>query len=178
MRPTDRMLRLGPIQLESWHLIALGLGLAALLWIVRAAMVRVSGSWERVDEGRPEGPPEVIQLVQFGPFVRGQRVTPGGFQEYTGLLRGRTIFMTRRDHGAAFITGQGFPAPLVPELEGTVTARLRLTVSADGQAIFGAFTPQKIEFTRRPPKITRRAFQASSYRRYARLPAPPKPEGG
>lgn len=162
------MLRIGPIQLESWHLITAGFAFLAAVWLIRAASVRISGSWERVDEGRPAGPPEVIQLVQFGPFVRGQRMMPGGFQEYTGLLRGRTIFMTRRDHGADFITGQGFPAPLVRELEGTVTARLRLTVSADGRAIFGTFTPQRIEFTHRPPKITQRAYQAPSFRRYER----------
>jgi hypothetical protein len=90
----------------------------------------------------------------------------GGFQEYTGLLRGRGLIMTRRDHGAEMIIRQGFPKEISTEIDGTVTAKLRLTLSADGSAIFGTFTPQKIEFTYKPPAITRRSFLEPSFRRY------------
>lgn len=178
------MLRLGPIQLEFWHILLILIGLGVLVWIVRGLMVRVSGAWERVDEGLQPGQQELISLVQFGPFVRGRRMMKGGFQEYTGILRGRTIFLTRRDHGRELITSQGFPPELVPEIDGTVTARMRLTLSADGNAIFGTFTPQKIEFTYRPPEITNRIFLEPSFRRYrlvsrdirdADAPPPPAP---
>jgi hypothetical protein len=157
------MLRLGPIELQYWHLLLIAAGLAVVLWVVRGFLVRVSGTWERVDEG---GGRERLALVQFGPFVRGRRMMTGGFQEYTGLLRGRTMFVTRRDHGQELIIHQGFPKELVADIDGTVTAKLRLTLSADGQALFGTFTPQKIEFTYRPPAITRRVFLDASFRRY------------
>ena len=159
------MFRIGPVQLEVWHVLLILVGLAILGWLVRGLTVRVSGHWERVDEGST-GAREIVTLVQFGPFVRGRRMMKGGFQEFTGLLRGRTIFLTRRDHGRELIVSQGFPTELVEEIDGTVTAKMRLTLSADGQAIFGTFTPQKIEFTHRPPAITNRVFLEPSFRRY------------
>lgn len=177
------MLRIGPIQLEVWHIILILIGLAILAWLIRGLTVRVSGQWERVDEGL-KGQREIVTLVQFGPFIRGRRMMKGGFQEFTGLLRGRTMFLTRRDHGRELIVSQGFPEELVPEIDGTVTAKMRLTLSADGEAIFGTFTPQKIEFTHRPPAITNRVFLEPSFRRYRLAgrsvdqsdpPAPPPP---
>ncbi len=160
------MLRFGPIELAYWQIILILISLGFLAWVVRGFTVRISGTWERVDEGVRPGQSELIGLVQFGPFVRGRRMLEGGFQEYTGILRGRTIFMTRRDHGRKMIIKQGFPAEIAPEIDGTVTARMRLTLSADGRAIFGTFTPQKIEFTHQPPAITRRIFLEPSFRRY------------
>lgn len=159
-------MRVGPLHLEPWHLVLIGLGLVLFAWVIRGFMVRVTGTWERVDEGVKAGQVERITLVQFGPFVRGRRMLKGGFQEFTGLLRGRGLVMTRRDHGEEMIVNQGFPREISGEIDGTVTARLRLTLSADGQAIFGTFTPQKIEFTYRPPAITRRSFLEPSFRRY------------
>lgn len=159
-------MRVGPFDLQPWHLTLIAVGAVLLLWVVRGFMVRVSGTWERVDEGLRPGHSERITLVQFGPFVRGRRMMKGGFQEYNGLLRGRGLLMTRRDHGAEMIISQGFPKEVSGEIDGTVTAKLRLTLSADGQAIFGTFTPQKIEFTYRPPAITRRHFLDPSFRRY------------
>jgi hypothetical protein len=182
------LLRLGPFEVHSLTLLVAAIALVGVIWLLRGFLVRVSGTWERVDEGAPEGARELLTLVQFGPFVRGRRMLKGGFQEYTGLLRGRTVLITRRDHGQELLMNQGFPKELVAEIDGTVTARLRLTLSADGQAIFGTFTPQKIEFTYRPPAITRRVFLDASFRRYrlvsrelleqeapAPAPAPPRP---
>ena len=109
----------------------------------------------------------------------------GGFQELNGILRGRTILMTRRDHGQDMIIDQGFPKEIAAAIDGSVTARMRMTLSADGRAIFGTFTPQKIEFTYRPPEITRRIFLEPSYRRYKLIsreilddsePSPPEQE--
>ena len=159
-------MHIGTFQLEIWHMILVGIGFLFLVWAIRGFLIRITGTWERVDEGLRPGQKEVVTLVQFGPFVRGRRMMKGGFQEYTGLLQGRTIFMTRRDHGKEMIVGQGFPREIAGEIDGTVTAKLRLTLSADGQAIFGTFTPQKIEFTYRPPEITRRLFLEPSFRRY------------
>lgn len=159
-------MRVGPFDLQTWHVILLAAGALFLLWIIRGFLVRVTGTWERVDEGLRPGQLERITLVQFGPFVRGRRMMKGGFQEYTGLLRGRGLIMTRRDHGAEMIINQGFPKEISTEIDGSVTAKLRLTLSADGTAIFGTFTPQKIEFTYKPPAITRRSFLEPSFRRY------------
>ncbi len=160
------MVRLGPIQLEFWHLIIIAIMMVFLGWIIRGYTIRVAGTWKRVDEGMKPGQRESIALVQFGPFVRGRRMMDGGFQEYTGVLWGRTIAMTRRDHGMEMLLKQRFPKEVAEEIDGTVTARMQLTLSADGQAIFGSFTPQKIEFTYKPPEITKRFFLEASYRRY------------
>ncbi len=160
------MFRVGPLEFEYWHLILIAVSVGAGWWLVRGFTIRVSGTWERVDEGLRPGQFERITLVQFGPFVRGRRLMRGGFQELNGMLRGRSIAMTRRDHGQDMIIDQGFPKEVAAAIDGTVTARMRLTLSADGRAIFGTFTPQKIEFTYRPPEITRRIFLEPSYRRY------------
>ena len=159
-------MRLGPVQLEFWHILLILIALGFAVWILRGFLVRVSGTWQRVDEGAPRGAAEMLTLVQFGPFVRGRRMMKGGFQEYTGLLRGRTIFMTRRDHGRELLKSQGFPEAVIPEIDGTITAKLRMTLSADGSAIFGTFVPQKIEFTHQPPAVTRRVFLDATFRRY------------
>ena len=159
-------MQVGPFAFEPWHLILMGIGFLFAIWVVRGFTVRVTGTWERVDEGLRPGQVERITLVQFGPFVRGRRMMRGGFQEFTGLLRGRGLIMTRRDHGAEMIISQGFPKEISAEIDGTITAKLRLTLSADGQAIFGTFTPQKIEFTYKPPAITRRAYLEPTFRRY------------
>ncbi len=154
----------GPFEL--WHGVAMVAAMLVIVWGVQGARVRVAGTWERVDEGLSAGKQETISLIQFGPFVRGRTPMPGGFQELTGFVRGRTVYLSRRDHGEAFIVSQGFPKEVARSIDGTVTARLRLTLSADGRAVFGSFVPQKIEFTRRPPAITRRLFLEPSFRRY------------
>jgi hypothetical protein len=148
------------------HFALISVGVLILLWLGRGFTVRVSGTWDRVDEGLRSGDAERITLIQFGPFVRGRRLVDGGFQEFNGILNGRTMSLTRRDHGEELIVRQGFPKELADQIDGTVTARLRLTLSADGLAIFGEFTPQKIEFTYRPPQITGRHYLDPSYRRY------------
>lgn len=159
-------MRIGPIELEFWHLLLIAAFALVGLWVLRGFMTRVSGTWERIDEGVRTGQPETITLVQFGPFIRGRRMMNGGFQELTGFLQGRMLRIDRRDHGREMLIGQGFPQEIAAEIDGTVTAKMRLTLSADGKVIFGEFTPQKIEFTHQPPKITRRLYLDPSYRRY------------
>jgi hypothetical protein len=90
----------------------------------------------------------------------------GGFQEFSGYVTGRSVTIGRIDHGKAMIMSQGFPKAIAEEVDGTLTARLKLTLSQDARALFGTFAPQKIDFTFHPPKITSRAFQEPSFRRY------------
>lgn len=159
-------MQIGPLQLEWWHFVLIAVGLVAIGWFVSGLLVRVTGTWERVDEDAAAGVVERITLVQFGPFVRGRRLMKGGFQEFNGMMRGRSISMTRRDHGRPMLVDQGFPGAIAAEIDGTVTAAMRLTLSADGSVIHGTFSPQKIEFTHHPPQITSRRFLDPSFRRY------------
>lgn len=157
---------LGPLYLEYWHLGLIAIGLLALGWFVMGFLIPITGTWERVDEDVAIGRPERITLVQFGPFVRGRRMMKGGFQEFSGYVTGRSVTVGRIDHGKAMIMAQGFPEAIAEEVDGTLTARLKLTLSKDAKALFGTFAPQKIDFTYHPPKITSRAFQEPSFRRY------------
>lgn len=173
-------MQIGPFLLAWWHILLILVGLAVLAWFLVGLFTRVTGTWERVDEDARNQ--ERISLVQFGPFVRGRRLMRGGFQEFTGILQGRSMTMTRRDHGRPMLADQGFPETIAAEIDGSITAAMRLTLSADGQVLHGTFTPQKIEFTHNPPKITSRRFLEPSFRRYrlvsrtpdeSELPAPP-----
>jgi hypothetical protein len=157
---------LGPFQLEYWHVGVLAVLFVFFLWFMWGFLVPVRGTWERVDSEVKAGVKERITFVQFGPFVKGRRMMKGGFQEYSGLLRGRSIAMSRRDHGHEMIVGQGFPDGVASAIDGTITATMWLTLSADGKVLHGTFTPQRIEFTHQPPKITSRRFQDASFRRY------------
>ena len=159
-------MHIGPFLLQWWHFLFIALGLVCVAWFVMSFFVRVTGTWERVDEDATGGSVERITLVQFGPIVRGRRAMSGGFQEFNGMLRGRSIVLTRRDHGQQMIVAQGFPTAVADEIDGTVTAAMRMTLSADGTVIHGTFSPQKIEFTHNPPEITGRRFLDPSFRRY------------
>lgn len=157
---------LGPFYLEYWHLGLILAGVVVLGWFLMGFLVPITGTWERVDEDVVASRPERITLVQFGPFVRGRRMMKGGFQEFSGYVTGRSVTIGRIDHGKAMIMSQGFPEAIADEVDGTLTARLKLTLSKDARALFGTFTPQKIDFTFHPPKITSRLFQEPSFRRY------------
>ncbi len=157
-------MQVGPFYFEAWHLLIILPILAVLGWFLLGVLVRVTGTWERVDADVKDT--ERITLVQFGPFVRGRRMMKGGFQEFNGVMSGRSIKMTRRDHGRQMIVDQGFPDSIAEEIDGSVTAEMRMTLSADGKVIFGTFCPQKIEFTHQPPQITGRRFMDPSHRRY------------
>ena len=175
---------IGPFQLEWYHFGILAVLLVVLVWFGWGFLVPVRGTWERVDSDVKPGALERITFVQFGPFVKGRRIMPGGFQEFSGLLRGRSVALTRRDHGRELILSQRFPEGIVDEIDGTVTATMWLTLSADGQVLHGTFTPQRIEFTHHPPKVTSRRFLEAQFRRYklvsreildAESGVPPKP---
>jgi hypothetical protein len=146
---------------------------ASVLWVVSSFLYRVAGTWERsmsAAEREAGTRPEQITLAQLGPLVTGRREVAGGHQELSGLLVGRTLRLTRRDHGVRALVGMGFPEAIAQRLDGEVTAKLELTLR-DGVLLDGTFTPQKVEFTHQPPRITRTYFLEPQARRYRRVDA-------
>jgi hypothetical protein len=153
--------------------VIVALACAGAMWLVLSWIYRVTGTWERVlsAQERAEGArAERMTLGQLGPFVTGRRDVPGGHQEFSGVLVGRTVRLTRRDHGVRSLAGLGFPDAIAAKLDGTVMAKLELQVK-DGVLLEGSFSPQKVEFTHQPPRITRVFFLGPQPRRYRRLDA-------
>lgn len=134
------------------------LALAGFLAVLSSLIWNVSGTWERVpDESLPKGVrPERLKLGQFGPFVRGRRDVPGGWQEYAGTMWGRSLKLTRRDFGVDNLKRQNFPDVLAQKLSGDVFAELKLELTDGGLSLEGTFMPQKIDFLLAPPRITAR----------------------
>jgi hypothetical protein len=129
---------------------------AAALWVLSTFIWRVSGTWQRVltREEEEEGQrAERITLAQLGPFITGRRDVRGGYQEYSGIAIGRSVSLTRRDHGQGALEAMGFPEGVAKKLDGEVMARLKLTL-IDGIELRGTFEPMKVEFTHQPPRVT------------------------
>ncbi len=148
-------------------------GSVFVVWVASTFVFRVAGTWERTlssTEREAGTRAEQITLAQLGPLVTGRRDVVGGHQELSGLLIGRTLRLTRRDHGVKALVGMGFPEPIAQRLDGEVTAKLELTLR-DGVLLEGTFTPQKVEFTHQPPRITRSYFLPPQERRYRRVDA-------
>jgi hypothetical protein len=148
------------------------LGAAFGLWILSTLLFRVTGTWERVlsrAEIEDGARPERITLGQLGPLVTGRRDVPGGHQEFSGLLVGRRLTLTRRDHGKKSLTAMGFPDAVAQKLDGEVMARLKLSLTDGGASLVGKFEPQKVEFTHQPPRITSVYFLPGQKRVYRRV---------
>ena len=142
--------------------------------IIGSLLFNVSGTWERVrddDDIKGKAPRERLTLGQFGPFVRGRREVPGGWQEYSGLMWGRSLTLTRRDFGVDALTANHFPLELAQKLHGDVFAELRMTLIDDGLTLTGVFIPQKIDFLLAPPRITTRHWLKPVPRGYRRVSA-------
>ncbi len=158
---------------ESIRLAVIATLLAVLaLWVVLSAVFRVGGIWERdlsAADREAGASPERIVLGQLGPFVTGRRDVPGGHQELSGILIGPVLRLTRRDHGVRSLTALGFPEPVAKKLDGEVMAKMDLRVR--GVMLEGTFSPQKVEFTHQPPRITKAYFLPPAARRYRRLDA-------
>jgi len=145
-------------------LVACVLGGGVCLWILSSLIFSVSGDWVRVldDETRARGArPEHLALGTFGPIVTGRSEQPGGHHEYSGVSIGRTLYLTRRDHGEAMLHAQGYPSPIARLRDGQVAAKLVLRLD-EGTHLRGIFTGFRVEFTHQPPRVT------------AVLPAPPE----
>jgi len=154
-------------------IVASGLIGVAAVWMLSSIVFRVTGTWERdlsPSEREAGGMPERITLGQLGPLVTGRREVPGGYQELSGILIGSTLRLTRRDHGVKALAAMGFPEPVAKKLDGEVMAKLELRMRG-GVLLEGTFTPQKVEFTHQPPRITKSYFLAAQPRRYRRLDA-------
>ena len=148
------------------------LGSAGALWLLSTFVFRVGGTWERVlskaeiaDGVRVER----ITLGQLGPFVTGRRDVVGGHQEYSGIVVGRRVTLTRRDHGKKSLAAMGFPDAVAQKLDGEIMARLKLTLTDGGISLAGTFEPQKVEFTHQPPRVTGMYFLPGQKRRYRRV---------
>jgi hypothetical protein len=161
--------------------IAVPVVLAALagLSLLGSLIFNVSGTWERVpEEGTdPNARLERLTLGQLGPFVRGRRDIAGGWQEYSGLMWGRRVKLTRRDFGVEALKRQNFPEVLAHKLDGDVFAELRLSLTDGGFTLTGTFTPQKIDFLLAPPRITQRYWMPAVTRSYRRVSAVELDEG-
>lgn len=141
------------------------LAVVLLVVSIRAYRHRVSGTWL---EAVGDGPPERVVLRQIGPWIRGRKSVPGGWQSYAGTFNGVRLKLKRRDHGVDFLTGQGFPLEIARKLDGTVMAHLELAITVDGRKLSGAFYPQKIEFKKTPPRILNRYYLEPVRRTWAR----------
>lgn len=158
---------------DTWR-IAIVSGLAALgaLWFLSTLIFRVAGTWERelsddeIEEGKR---PDRMTLGQLGPLVNGRRDVAGGHQEFSGFMVGRTLRLSRRDHGVKALMAQGFPEAIARQLDGEVMARMTFRLTGGGTYLDGSFVPQKVEFTHRPPKITDAYFLAPQARTYRRV---------
>lgn len=155
------------------RIIAIAGTLGALgLWLLSTFIWRVTGTWERVltDDERAEGAKkERITFGQLGPFVTGRRDVKGGYQEYSGLMFGPRLTLTRRDHGLKALTSMGFPEGVAKKLDGEVMARLKLSLTDGGLYLSGSFEPQKVEFTHQPERVTGMFFLPGQPRRYRRV---------
>jgi hypothetical protein len=155
------------------RLIAVVGTLGALgLWVLSTFIWRVTGTWERElsDDDRAEGAKkEKITFGQLGPFVTGRREVKGGYQEYSGVMFGRSVTLTRRDHGVKALAAMGFPDGVAQKLDGEVMARLKLSLEDSGLYLVGTFEPQKVEFTHQPERVTGMFFLPGQQRRYRRV---------
>lgn len=164
-----------------WILITAVVGILSM-WVLTSLLFRVSGTWERVltdEEVEQGGRRERVTFGQIGPFVSGRRDVTGGYQELSGVLFGRTLYLKRRDHGVAALAAQGFPAPIAKLLDGQVMAKLELRLVEGGTHLTGKFLPQKVEFTHQPPRVTSAYFldpQPRTYRRVIPVPAEEREE--
>jgi hypothetical protein len=158
---------------DTLRIIVLSLlGVAGAAWLLSTFIFRVSGTWERVlsQEEIDEGVrPERVTLAQLGPLVTGRRDVKGGHQEYSGIIVGRSVRLSRRDHGVASLVALGFPEGVAKKLDGEVMARLRLSLVDGGLFLDGTFEPQKVEFTHQPPRVTSMHFLPAQKRRYRRV---------
>lgn len=151
--------------------VPLVLGLVAAVAVISSLIWNVSGTWERVpDETTPRGaPPELLALGQLGPFVRGRRNVPGGWQEYSGFMVGRSVKLTRRDFGPDALKRNQFPEALAKKLSGDVFAEISVTLVERGTQLVGTFKPQKIDFLLAPPRVTSRHWLPPVPRAYRRV---------
>lgn len=161
------------MSVDTVRLVVIAVLLGAVAgWLLLAWIFRVTGTWERVltAEEHEEGMrAERVTFGQLGPFVTGRRDVAGGYQQYSGMLVGSRLSLTRRDYGKQALTRMGFPEGVADKLEGEVMAHLKLRVVDSGLFLEGTFEPLKVEFTHQPPRVTAMVAQPEQRRRYRRV---------
>ena len=125
------------------HALLLGLILSIAYLIVGGFMTRVSGRWRDGER--------LIQLQQFGPFVRGQATRDGGWERYSGTAIWGRLRLRRSDGGLAHLERLGFASEVAPLVEDQVMATFDLRVK--GASLVGSFQGRVIRSERRPPRI-------------------------
>lgn len=138
----------------STELIIITSGMALfILWFLLALFYSVSGTWQRCDKASEGSKKERLVLGQIGPFIAGRVETFGGHQVFWGYSLGPRVWLKRRDYGVAALMRQGFPKPIARDVEGQIMARYKLRLDADKFFLDGLFTPYKVSFTLKPPKV-------------------------
>ena len=131
---------------DTLRLLILGIVTSfASLWVLLSFLVRISGIWVQEDErgqGGRRGQDTELELAQLGPWVTGRREVPGGIQEFSGFLIGKTVRLKRRDRGIDFLVHSGFPEPIARQVDGDVSAKLVLRLEDGGTRLVGAFVPR------------------------------------
>lgn len=146
------------------------LGAGGGLWLASSLLVRVGGTWERElsrDERARGERADRFSLSSVGPWVSGRVDIDGGHQELSGLIVGRTLHLTRRDHGVRALVVQGYPEAIAKNRDGKDAARYKLKL--DGDRLVGEFIGRKIEFTHQPPRVTAVLDLAPQPRVYKRV---------
>lgn len=141
----------------SFELIILACGVTLFVaWFLISLCYSVSGTWQRCDQfGHAEGnsKKERIVLAQIGPFIVGRAETFGGHQSFWGYSLGPMVWLKRRDYGVVALMRQGFPKDIALDIEGQIMAKYKLKLNSDKVFLDGLFTPYKVSFTHRPPKV-------------------------
>jgi hypothetical protein len=132
-------------------------GALGATWVINGFLLPISGKWKRqqLDHEREEnqvGAIDEFQLSHFGPWAYGEGQRGASRYEYGGWILGRTIYLTRRDHGLEELVEQGFPRDIAEKRNGQIQAKLRLRL-VSRYHLEGWFVPRKVEFTRNPPRV-------------------------
>ncbi|MBN2430825.1 MAG: hypothetical protein JXQ27_05085 [Acidobacteria bacterium] len=130
-------------ELFRWiFLSALGLGM--LVWFIGGWLTSVSGRWR---DGQ-----RVVELFQFGPWIRGICRPPGGEERYKGTAWFGRVRLVRRDYGEVHLRQMGFPEEVLHLMEGQVTGYFRFRMR--DLELVGEFEGRRFRFGLRPPRIT------------------------
>ena len=134
---------------------------AGAIIFMLALLFRISGRFVRDDD------PGVLKLTSLGPFISGREDVDGGHYEYSGFTVLGRAWITRRDHGVGLLLKHGYPKEVAERRDGEVAAKM--VIRRDGSDTLEVeFTPLRVDFTHRPPRvtgITELSAQSRSYRR-------------
>ena len=123
--------------------LVVGLGLAAGYALLGGLLTRVSGRWRDGDRE--------ITLRQFGPFLSGEALRPGGRERYSGFALWNRVRLRRSDSGVEYLKSLGFAPEIAPLVEHQIMASFDLKL--EGGRLAGTFQGRIVRSERRPPRI-------------------------